>query len=664
MENTIGTLNPQALRRRLAQAKRRIDKLQAALKERDQSVADAHRQLQEIFASFGWRLLLRWNGFRNRWLPLGSRPRKVFDTIFHGAIKLRRRLMRLTSLLRSSRIESPGYDRWITLHEPGLDELTEQRSTRFPHEPCISVIVPTFNTPLAYLDAMIESVRQQTYGNWELCLADGNSRNPEVAKRLRQYSEQDPRVRVTFLPENLGIVGNTNAALELARGEFVAFLDHDDTLAPFALHEIVRAANKTDDADLIYSDEDKLDPAGKRRFQPYFKPDWSPDLLRSSNYICHLTVYRTELLHRLGGLREGFEGAQDHDLVLRASEQARRIVHVPKILYHWRSGHQSIAGDQAAKLYAYEAGVRAVGDHLRRLNLDGQAAQGPVLGTYKVTYRLKKKPLISIIIPNRDEPRSLKQCLASIERSSYRNVELLIVENQSKLRETFRCYAELEQQKNVRLLTWDQSFNYAAANNFAATEAKGDVLLFLNNDVQAINPDWLERMVEHALRPEVGAVGAKLYYPDGSIQHAGVILGIGGVGGHWHLYKARTEPGYFSRLVTIQNFSAVTGACLMMRRNVFRKLGGFDERFVLAFNDVDLCVRARRKGYLVVWTPFAELYHHESKTRGLDDTPEKLARFNRELTIFLKKWPRTLERGDPYYSPNLSLNHLDCTLRT
>ena len=400
-----------------------------------------------------------------------------------------------------------------------------------------------------------------------------------------------------------------------------------------------------------------------RRVDPCFKPDWSPDTLRSHNYVCHLLVLRWELMTRLGGIRPGFDGAQDYDLVLRASEQARAIAHIPQVLYHWRMHSQSTAANSDSKRYLVEAGRRALAEHLARMQTPASVVEGPLPGTYRVIYRLPRQPLVSILIPNRDSVQMLGRCLDSIASSSYAHYEVLILENFSEHEETFTYYRQLERRGNVRIVPWTKPFNYAAVNNFGALHAHGELLLFLNNDVEAINPDWLEWMVKHAQRPEVGAVGAKLLYADDTIQHAGIVLGMGGVAGHAHVRFPREADGYLGGLRVTQNCSAVTGACLMTRRAVFEEAGGFDEGFVLAFNDVDLCLQIRALGYRVLWTPEAELYHLESKTRGYEDTSEKMARFGREYRLFLAKWERYLRNGDPYYNPNFRLDRGDYALR-
>lgn len=555
------------------------------------------------------------------------------------------------------------YSVWIDKNEPKVAELEGQKKTNFNYSPKISIVVPTLNTPEQFLRNMIESVIAQTYSKWELCIADGGSTAFGVKEILREYMGKDDRIKVKLLPENKGIAGNSNEALFLATGDFIALLDHDDTLAPFALFEIVKAINEYPDADFIYSDEDKISVDGKRRFDPFLKPAWSPDTLRSQNYICHLTVIKKGLLDKVGLFREGYDGSQDHDLILRATEQMNRIVHIPKILYHWRVNSSSAAGNISNKMYAFESGKKAIVDHLARLGISGKVEDGLFLGSYKVTYNLNHSPIISIIIPNNDHYEDIRKCIESvINRSIYKNFEIIIVENGSKDKNTFDFYRQLELYTNIKVIEWDKPFNYAAVNNFAVKHTKGEVLLFLNNDVEVITSDWLERMLEHAVRKGVGAVGAKLYYPDNTVQHAGVILGIGGIAGHSHKYYSRNSHGYFNRLGIIQNLSAVTGACLMIKRKVFDEIQGFDEGYSHAFNDVDMCMKIREKGYLIIFTPYAELYHYESKTRGVEDTQEKQERFRKEIELFKEKWGHILEKGDPYYNPNLTLEKEDFSI--
>jgi GT2 family glycosyltransferase len=554
------------------------------------------------------------------------------------------------------------YQLWIKKNEPKQKELKRQRNHKFNYEPVISVIMPTFNTPKQFLVGAINSVVCQTYSRWELCTADGGSKKKYVKKKLKKFSKKDNRIKVKFLLENKGIAGNSNEALSLATGDFITFLDHDDTLAPFNFFEVIRAINENPDADFIYSDEDLIN--GKKRSDPHFKPDWSPDKLRSHNYICHLTVIKRDLLNRIGLFREEYEGGQDYDLILRATERARKIIHIPKILYHWRISQESVAGNANAKLYAYKSAKKALRAHIERIGLNGTVEDGLSWGSYKIAYSIDSSPNISIIIPNKDEAKSLERCVNSvINRSTYKNIEIIIVENSSIKNSTFELYNELEKRKNIRIIEWKKPFNFASINNFAVRYAKGEIILFLNNDTEVISQDWLERMLEHILRREVGVVGAKLYFGNNSIQHAGVIIGLGGVAGHPYRYSHKNSFGYMNRLKIIHNLSAVTGACLMTKRNIFEQVGRFDENLAVAFNDIDLCLKMREKGYFVIWTPYTELYHYESITRGGEDTPEKQERMEREVKYFESKWKHALEEGDPYYNPNLALDRDDFSIK-
>ena len=654
----------------LTVARRRIEQLEAALARRTELLEQRTAELANVKAGKAFQFAHGVQKLLNRFFPIHTRRRAVVRNAaksVSGAVgwAVGKRVARNGPPPEQRHLSEAAppdeYRRWIARHEPKAADLDRQRAHRFPRTPVVSVVVPVFNPPAAFLDAMVKSVLAQTYPHWELCLADASTA-PHVRPVLEAFTRQDRRVKVQFLPDNRGIAGNSNAALEMATGEYVALLDHDDTLAPFALYEVAVAINADPDADFLYSDEDKLDTAGER-VEPNFMPDWSPDTLRSRNYICHLTVVRRELVTRVGGFRAGFDGAQDYDLVLRATEQARRVVHIPAVLYHWRMHAASTASNKGSKNYAFENGKRAVAEHLARLGIDASVHDGPILGTYHPIYHLRTQPLVSVVIPNKDHPDVLARCLDSLAKSSYANYEVLVVENGSTRPETHAYYSEIRRQPHVRILEWAKPFNYAAVNNFAANQARGELLLFLNNDIEAINPDWLEELVKLAVQPGVGAVGAKLYYADDTIQHAGIVVGMGGVAGHSHLNFPRTAAGHGQRLLYTQNVAAVTGACLLMPRAVFTDVGGFDEGFVLAFNDVDLCLQVLAKGYRVVWTPGAELYHLESKTRGPEDTPEKQARFKREFDLFHAKWGTFLKSGDPYYSPHFRLDRPDFALK-
>ena len=553
------------------------------------------------------------------------------------------------------------YAKWIQRNEPDLQGLAFQKinEQKFEYRPLISILVPVYNTDKALLKKMIDSVLAQTYSNWELCLVDGGSVKEHVQGLLNKFSRKNPRIKVKFLNSNFGISANSNEALKMAEGEFVALLDHDDELSPDALYENVALLNRQPDADMIYSDEDKLN-LEEIRCDPYFKPDWSPDFFCSSMYTCHLGVYRTSLIKQIGGFREELDGAQDWDLVLRLTEQTDKIYHIPKVLYHWRQTETSTALSLDTKDYAKTAQIKAVSEHFKRLNIAAEITEGLAGNLLRVKRTLSAQPKVSIIIPTRDKSELLKTCIDSIQNnSSYRNYEILIVNNNSAEPETLKYFKKLAKGKNTRVVDYDGHFNFAAINNFAATKANGDLLLFLNNDTEVISSEWLEAMIEHAVRPEVGAVGARLLYSNSSVQHAGVIIGIGGVAGHSHKYLPNDHPGYFSRAKAIQNLSAVTAACMMVKKNLFNELGGFNEdHLAVAFNDIDLCLRIRQKELLIIYTPYAELYHHESISRGLDFEPEKAKRFQCEVEYMLNYWKETLLH-DPYYSPNLTMEKED-----
>lgn len=567
-------------------------------------------------------------------------------------------------LFRQARADRQ-YEHWIRKNEPSGDDSSRQMGHRFESGPCISIVVPVFNTPIPFLRDMIDSVLNQTYQRWQLCITDGGSNDGQVGATLHSYVEKDERICVRILGENLGIAGNSNAALSLATGEFVCFLDHDDLLSSNALYEAVRAIHENPDADLLYSDEDKITHDGKKRYDPHFKPDWSPDTFCSYNYLCHLTVCRRELITRIGGFREGFDGAQDYDLFLRAAKQARLIVHIPKILYHWRSHESSTAFASQAKQYAFDAGKRALEDALSGERFSAVVSPGLSMGAYRVSYVVLDQPTVALIIPTKDKADVLQRCIESVFRKTeYPHYHVVIVDNGSVDRETFAYYQTLSDKKNIALLSYDKPFNFSSINNYAVRHISDEYryLLFLNNDMEVISPDWLGEMLGHAQRPEIGAVGAKLYYPNNTIQHAGVIVGIGGAAGHAHKYAPRDTNGYFSRARITQNVSAVTAACLLMRRDVFDAIGGYDEQFSHAFNDVDLCLRIREKGFRIVFTPYAELYHYESISRGYEDTPDKYVRFQKEIGLFQERWNDFLAKGDPCYNPNLTLRSEDFSL--
>lgn len=559
------------------------------------------------------------------------------------------------------------YEKWIQKHLPTKKELEKQMQTKFEKNPKISIVVPLYKTPEKYLIRLIQSIQAQTYSNWELCLSDGSGENSPIGELLKKQAAKDDRIKVFYSKVPLQISENTNAAMQIATGDFIAFADHDDELTPHALFECAKAINENPEIQVIYSDEDKMTMDGNKFFQPHFKPDFNIDLLCTVNYICHLFVARADLVKEVGILRKEYDGAQDYDFIFRCVEKAGadRIYHVPKILYHWRCHENSTAENQESKLYAFEAGQRAVQAHYDRIGIKAEVSRGECLGLYRTRFIIDEPPMISIIIPNKDHIDDLKRCIGSIEaRSTYDNYEYIIVENNSDQPETFEYYKELEKSNpKVHVVYWDGIFNYSAINNFGAEHAKGDYLLLLNNDTEIINDDCLEELLGYCTREDVGAVGARLYYEDDTIQHAGVVIGFGGIAGHAFVQQRRGETGYCDRIVCAQDYSAVTAACMMVKRKAFDEVGGLSEELQVAFNDIDFCMKLRKAGYLIVYNPYAELYHYESKSRGLEDTPEKVARFNREMAVFEKRWPEILRDGDPFYNPNLTLDSQDFSLR-
>ena len=630
----------------------------------------------------------------------------------------------LIRLAEKAEAESVPYEPWYERHRATEKELREQRrkAAGWKDAPLVSIVVPLYNTNEIFLREMIESVQAQTYERWELCLADATAVSHDdatavshddataespLASVIRKYADPDARIIYTHLQENQGLAGNTNAAIALAQGEWIAFMDHDDLLAPDALYEAValirrgpvresvvenagslRGANELWDAagegcpqdgqaacyDMIYTDEDKVEMNGKTHFQPHLKPDLNIDLLRSNNYITHFTLVRRSLLESVGLLSAEYDGAQDYDLILRCVEQARAVGHVPRILYHWRSHQDSTAENPFSKQYAVDAGKRAIEAHLKRLGVSGEVRATKDMGFYAVRYPVCGTPLISIVIPSRDEVDSLKKCLASIERSDYVNYEVIIVEN-SSAPETFDYYRTIAPKEEERdgvlcyegmlaggqricVAVWKDGFNYSALNNFGVSHAKGEYLLLLNNDIEWISRNGLAVLLGTCQRREVGIVGTKLYYPDDTVQHAGIVVGIGGnrrgIGMNMFTGLPRARSGYLHKASIAMDYSAVTAACLMVKRSVYEKAGGFTEELAVAFNDVDFCLKVRELGYLVVYQPGAEAYHYESKSRGSEDSQEKVDRFQSEIEYMREHWTGILKNGDPYYNPNLS----------
>jgi O-antigen biosynthesis protein len=562
---------------------------------------------------------------------------------------------------------SAEYDLLLTQNSPQPAELDwiPEIIENFGYKPKISVIVPIYNPPATLLKEMIESVIDQIYPYWELCLADDASPDPSVKEILNQYSEQDSRIKVIFRGENGHISATSNSALTMATGDFIALLDHDDIITPDALYEVALLLNRHPEADMIYSDEDFLNENNHLE-SPFFKPDWCPDSFLSKMYTCHLGVYRHSIIKQIGGFRLGYEGSQDYDLVLRFTEKTNKIFHIPKVLYHWRIHAESTAGNADAKPYAYEAGVKAISDALERRGEKGKVVTDDNRpGFYTVRYEIVDYKLVSIIIPTRNYGDVLDQCLKSIfDKTTYPNFEVIVIDNGSDQSETLKVIADWQEREPKRFKCFELNipFNFSKINNYAVNQAKGDYILFLNNDTEVLTADWLEGMVEQVQRDSIGAVGAKLLYPDDTIQHAGVLLGIGDIAGHSHKAFPRDHVGYVGQLATVNNYAAVTGACLMCRKDLFKKLGEFDEELVVAYNDVDLCLRMLKHGYNNIYLPHVVLYHHESKSRGYEDTPEKALRHQGEVQKMKAKWGDLLI-NDPCYNPNLSNKREDYSFR-
>ncbi|EGO2560029.1 TPA: glycosyltransferase family 2 protein [Enterococcus faecalis] len=559
-----------------------------------------------------------------------------------------------------------SYPNWLARNEVLDIEAMTQEIATFHYQPKISIAMPVYNVEEKWLRLCIDSILNQVYTNWELCMADDASTDPNVKKILTEYQQLDERIQVVFREQNGHISEATNSALAIATGEFVALLDNDDELAINAFYEVVKVLNENPELDLIYSDEDKIDMDGNRS-DPAFKPDWSPDLLLGTNYISHLGVYRRSILEEIGGFRKGYEGSQDYDLVLRFTEKTtkERIKHIPKVLYYWRMLPTSTAVDQGSKGYAFEAGLRAVQDALVRRGINGHATHGAANGLYDVYYDIESEKLVSIIIPTKNGYKDVQRCVSSIiEKTTYQNYEIIMADNGSTDPKMHELYAEFEQQLPGRFFveSIDIPFNFSTINNRAAKKAHGEYLLFLNNDTEVITENWLTLMVSFAQQERIGCVGAKLLYPNNTVQHAGVILGLGGVAGHGHYGYPHGDLGYFGRLAINVNYSAVTAACLLMKKADFDAVGGFEEAFTVAFNDVDLCLKVQALGRDNVWLHEAELYHFESQTRGYDDKGKKKKRFEQEKVMMEEKWGPLIE-NDPFYNPNLTRDIPNFSLR-
>lgn len=557
------------------------------------------------------------------------------------------------------------YEAFRRRYFPDKKELNRQRKEQFVYEPLFSIVVPLYKTPLPYLEDLIWSIQAQTYEKWKLYLSDGSGKESSLKEVLRNYARKEKRIHIIENDCRLNISDNTNRALEQVDGGYVVFVDHDDTLAPDALYECVKVLNREPDVEVIYTDSDKLSENGKRYSEPCFKPDFNMELLRCQNYICHLTVIQKRFLDKVGYLNSDYSGVQDYDHILRCVERTNRIVHIPKILYHWRMCPGSVAVDTDNKPYTYELFQKILREHYDRMGIQAEV-KAVFPGVVRTVYQLPYEPLVSVIIANKDHREDLMRCVESLEQESeYKNLEILIVENNSVSEEIVTYYDQVQRQyDNVRVLRYEKEFNYADIQNYAAVRAKGDHLLLLNNDTWLERPESIREMLGYCMRDDVGIVGAKLLYPDDTIQHAGVIVGLGGVADHAFVGMDREDPGYCCRAICAQEYSAVTAACLMVKKTVFMEVGGMDTELKIAFNDVDFCLRVKEAGYKIIYNPFSIWYHDESKTRGAEDTPEKIERFRGEIEYFQRRWANFLYRGDPSYNPNLALDRHDFSLKS
>ena len=600
---------------------------------------------------------------------------KPARSLMHLIIRTKDRIVRygnpkgIARKLKSKAIEKKAQKKHGRASFPTKEQIEEQRNTKFPGEVKFSILVPLYNTPKKFLAEMIDSVVAQTYENWELCLADGSDgEHAYVGEICREYCQRDSRIVYQKLAGNEGISGNTNECYKMATGNYIGLFDHDDMLHPCVLFEYRRVIAEQG-ADYIYCDEATFKNGNiDKMITLHFKPDYAIDTLRANNYICHFSVFARELLEGTELFRSQFDGSQDHDMILRLTTAAKKVVHVPKLLYYWRSHPGSVASDISAKTYAIEAARGAVADHLRSQGFeDFEIISSRAFETiFRIKYALTGTPKISIIIANKDHYEDLSRCISSIlDKSTYENFEIIVVENNSTTAEIKEYYEELSRHPKIRIVTYAGEFNYSRINNFGAGFAQGEYLLLLNNDTQVISVNWMEELLMYGQRPDVGAVGAKLYYPDKTIQHAGIVIGLGAhrTAGHTH-YKVNYENvGYMGRLCYAQDVTAVTGACLLVKKELYDRLGGLDESFAVALNDVDFCLRLREEGYLNVFNPYCELYQFESRSRGLDDRDEKAERYDRESAHFREKWKEALSKGDPYYNPNFSLDYSDFTLQ-
>ena len=562
--------------------------------------------------------------------------------------------------------EREKYQIWIQNNEPNAEQLEEQRKTKFKIMPKFSIVVPMYNTPVNFFTELVDCLKEQTYTNWELCLADGS---PTQNEELKKIIDSDKRIKYHFINENKGISGNSNEALKLVTGDYILLVDHDDLLPIFCLYELAKTINNHPEVEFIYTDEDKIEGTKDKRCDPHFKPDFAIDTLRSNNYITHLSVFKKELMDKLGGFRDKYNGAQDFDIIIRATENTKHIIHIPKVLYHWRVHANSTAMVADAKPYAYEAGIKVIEDHLDRCNLKAKVTHGgDIPGVYEVEYEVKGNPKVSILIPNKDSVKLLRNCVNSILKlSTYDNYEIVIIENNSEEQKTFDYYENIQKLDKVRVIKYEEKgFNYSKIINFGVKNCKdSEYVVQLNSDTEVLTNNWIEKFLGYAQRKDVGAVGARLYYEDKSIQHAGIGVGICNLAANLLTNTPKNFHAYFGRECLTQDLSAVTGACLFSRRSIYEEVGYMDEEnFKVAFNDVDFCLKIRQAGYLIVYNPYVEFMHYESKTRGYEDTPEKQARFENESNNFRTKWKDVIQKGDPYSNINFDRNTAQYNIST
>lgn len=633
--------------------------LTQTLVDAEAKIADLEYKLDKIRKSKLWKAIyparLLWSHFKN----------------FLRRVKRYGNLRNLAAKIKSKLIEKKAYKSYGTKSMPDEETVKMQKETVFPRDITFSILVPLYNTPERFLREMIDSVVAQTYGKWELCLADGSDdAHPEVMRICREYADRDSRIKYKKLEENLGISGNTNACFDMASGEYIGLFDHDDILHPTVLYEYMKVICEQN-ADYIYCDETTF--KGKsidNMITLHFKPDFAIDNLRANNFICHFSAFDRKLVDETGLFRSEYDGSQDHDMILRLTAKATKIVHVPKILYYWRSHAGSVASDINAKSYAIDAAKGAVSAHLDSCGMEGYKIESTRAfeTIFRIRYKLLAKPLISIMIPNKDHVSDLRRCIDSItSKSSYPNYEIIVIENNSECSETFEYYELLKKHPAIKVVTWEGDFNYSKINNFGAGFADGEYLVLLNNDTEIITRNWLEELLMYAQRDDVGAVGCMLYYEDYSIQHAGIVIGLGAhrTAGHTHYRMNKENLGYMGRLCYAQNVTAVTGACMMTKKSLYDEVGGLSEEFAVALNDVDYCLKLRRKGLLNVFTPFAELFHYESRSRGTDveaPSEENAKRYDEESKLFREKWAPELKAGDPYFNPNFSLDYSNYVL--